>query len=474
MRQNPKQIIKSNIVFKYLLYFTLTLLSLVNPAFSSQTAVVATTAPDYSSGAISTIPVINTGNVQNNILPGVSDQTVVSHGGFFYRLNRKEGSIAKFNITSPSTPVWNFSTEGYDEGSNPHDMVFVRDSKAYVIRYGSTKAWIVNPLAKTFEGFKTGELDLSAYADADGVPDMQAAVIADGKLFILMQRLENWAPSNTGYVAVFDAATDQEIDTGMDMENGRKGIPLSVRNPISIQYLAENNTIYIDAAGSYPGYGNPDLEYTGGIVSLSPKMYATRLIKDDGTADDHPYGAFSGLSIISPSKGYFVGYMGWGDNNLYPFNPLTGAVADAVPAFMGKNIAGMENTTAYDSEGRLWICNGTDARVDILNVANESIIESISTQLNPAKVVFATPQILMANINGQNLTLDWNFSGEAVSYTLYYAPYTNMAAFGSFNIGDLKTITYTLASGTSLYVAISAKMADGTEVFSNVIDFQIP
>lgn len=38
-------------------------------------------------------------------------------------------------------------------------------------------------------------MDLSAYADADGAPEMHAGVIANGKLFILLQRLEYWAPS---------------------------------------------------------------------------------------------------------------------------------------------------------------------------------------------------------------------------------------------------------------------------------------
>ena len=61
-----------------------------------------------------------------------------------------------------------------------------------------------------------------------------------------------FCPSNTAYVAVFDVATDTEIDTGKG-EGSKKGIPLPIRNPLSIQYVAENNRIYIQGVGSYPG-----------------------------------------------------------------------------------------------------------------------------------------------------------------------------------------------------------------------------
>ena len=40
-----------------------------------------------------------------------------------------------------------------------------------------------------------------------------------------------------------------------------------------------------------------------------------------------------GMLIASPTKGYFVGYDGWGDNTLYPFNPATGVVGEALKDF---------------------------------------------------------------------------------------------------------------------------------------------
>ena len=71
-------------------------------------------------------------------------------------------------------------------------------------------------------------------------------------------------------MAVFDVATDTEIDTGKG-EGSMKGIPLPIRNPLSIQYVAENNRIYIQGMGSYPDTCDPKYEYTGGIVSIDPR-----------------------------------------------------------------------------------------------------------------------------------------------------------------------------------------------------------
>ena len=153
----------------------------------------------------------------------------------------RQTTLPRWHVNAPNTPIWHFTTNDSGESdSNPYDLVFVNSTKAYLLRYGATKAWIVNPSATTQAGFKIGDLDLKAYADADGVPEMAKGVIADGKLFIILQRQDDFfCPSNTAYVAVFDVATDTEIDTGMG-EGGMKGIPLSIKeSPVHPVYRRE-------------------------------------------------------------------------------------------------------------------------------------------------------------------------------------------------------------------------------------------
>ncbi len=374
-------------------------------------AVIATAAADYSSGAhsVATIDQVKKQRVmqrkiKNNLAPTISDITVVAHGEYFYRIERyNSDNIAKFRFRSPTRPVWQVSTMGAGDvgSSNPHDMIFASDEKAYVLRYGSTKAWIVNPNATKHQNrknsvkFKQGELDLSAYADSDGLPEMHSGVIANGKLFIVLQRLDSdngWVPSNTPYLAVFDVETNEEIDTGMGSE-GLKGIPLPVRSPNGICLLEANNTIYVQGVGSWPGLGDPQYEYTGGIAAIDPETHATKMVLDDGTQEDHPYGAVSGMAIASPENGYFVGYDGWGDNTLYRFNPATGEVLGEVGQGLSHiNIAGWDTLAgAPDRHGMLWMCDATNARILILNTLTNEVEEQLRTNLNPIKVVFASP-----------------------------------------------------------------------------------
>ncbi len=358
-----------------------------------QTAVVVNAAADYTSGAHSVVSVDPVGGprtVQNDLAPTKSDNTVVAYGQYFYRIGRYQmDNVTKFNIQTPNTPIWQFSVLGEGEEScNPHDLVFVNETKAYLLRYGYATAWIVNPSATKESEFKIGELDLSAYNEGDGIPEMHSGVIVNGKLFITLQRQDrtggygNWI-LNEAWLAVIDTATDKEIATGKG--NGKmQGIPLPARNPQAIFYLAENETIYVQCAGDLM-----DAEYSGGIVSISPNSYETKLILDDGDAENHPYGNISGMAIASASKGYFVGYAGWEDNSLYAFNPSTGAVVGAVVnELKNKNIAGMESGIYPDKNGMIWVANATDAEVVIINPADDSVDEKISTHLNPMKVAF--------------------------------------------------------------------------------------
>ena len=101
---------------------------------------------------------------------------------------------------------------------------------------------------------------------------------------------------------------------------------------------------------------------------------------------------FPDVVVASATKGYFIGYAGWGDNTVYAFNPTTGAVTGEVNDYLsGKNIAGLESGVYADNNGVVWICNQSDAEVVLLNSADDTVVETISTYLNPSKVVFCEP-----------------------------------------------------------------------------------
>ena len=108
------------------------------PAYSEQTAVVATVEADYSGGAHSTISVDPVGGprtAQNNLLPTVSDITVAAYETYFYRLERfNKNNVTKFDINAP-------------EEVNPSTSVL--DSKLHMMLFTSRRIAISGPRLKT-------------------------------------------------------------------------------------------------------------------------------------------------------------------------------------------------------------------------------------------------------------------------------------------------------------------------------------
>ena len=451
-------------------------------ADSTQTGVVATAASDYSSYAVSAITVDPKAGPRiavNNLLAGSNGATVKAFGQYYYRIQQfQSDNVTKVNIAAPNTPIWQYSTQdpGEATSSNPYDLVFVSSTKAYLIRYGSTKAWIVNPSTTTEAGFKIGELDLSAYTDADGVPEMCCAVIANNKLFIVMQRLVDWCPTDIAYVAVFDTTTDTEIDTGMG-SGSKIGIPLTIKNPNSIQYVAQNNRVYVQGVGSWPGgYCDPVYEYTGGIESINPVTYASSIVLDDGDATTHPYGAISGMLIASPTKGYFVGYAGWGNNTLYAFNPTTGEVSGALSGFTNINISGMNSGTYMDKNSMMWVCDATNAVVKIVDTADNILSENVSTNLNPQAVAFCTQgtpfaPTLGSTVSGNNLMAHWDTVSGAEGYYLW-ASDPSIGYTALWDWGTSTSVSATVPAGSSFYVSVIPYNAEGSGAASNVVQLK--
>ncbi|MBI9075383.1 MAG: hypothetical protein JEZ02_08235 [Desulfatibacillum sp.] len=396
MTQRPFRILNS-------LFLACLLLLWTGQAYAAgQKAAVQTTASDWSSAAHAVIdvnPTLGGRQAELDLFPSnTSDWIVRSYGQYFYLIGRYYAdSLTKFSVDAPETPIYQVSIlpDGLASG-NPHDMIFANAGKAYIPMYETDKCWIVNPQ----NGQKIGEIDLSVYNDGDGIPEMHTGVIADGKLFLLLQRLDRdngWNPVGTSYVAVIDTTTDLEVDTNGD-PGTPDGIVLNVTNPNCIQYLPENHTLYITATGKYPGSdaANPYL-YTGGILTLDPDTYiVTKLIDDgpDGPSGNHPYGAFSGMTVISPDKGYLIGYMGWENNKVFPFHPTTGAVGDVISSLEGKSLVSNESGASVDENGLVWLAvGGSDHAVFIIDPATDSVQDKVDTNLNPGSIALCPPTI---------------------------------------------------------------------------------
>lgn len=359
-------------------------------------AVVQTIAPDYSGSEVVTLNPDTEQVTKGYYIKDGSDYIVRSYNRDVFHIGRFFiDTIAKYNADALDSQIWSYTTQDTGDSSsrNPYDLVSVSESKAYLLRYGSDKVWIVNPQAATFDAFKIGELDLSGYIADDntkGTPNPSSAAIVDGKLFIAMQRLSDAFAPNTAYVAVFDTATDEEIETNANADDSVKGIPLTGMNPLNNSVVAQGDVVYVSTRNSY---SSSDLSLSK-IEAINVADYSLRevLAADDieGNA-----GAFIGSSaIVSDTKGYFVASQTFFTpsyhelSTVYTFNPTTGAI-------IGEGVAetGTEQISylTLDDADYLWISvsNPMNPGVDVVDTAtNTKAFPRLATELNPSSIAF--------------------------------------------------------------------------------------
>ena len=102
-------------------------------------------------------------------------------------------------------------------GTNPHDIAIVDDDKAYVTLFNKTDLLIVDPSIDEDEDcgdFILGRIDLSVFADADGIPEMDQMAIIDDRLYVSIEHLDRdnfFTPTGLGQIAVIDIDSDSVI-----------------------------------------------------------------------------------------------------------------------------------------------------------------------------------------------------------------------------------------------------------------------
>lgn len=308
-----------------------------------------------------------------------SDAVIKSFGGLVYIIQRLgSNSIVVINPNNPSIPLENYTTNdaGSSEQSNPHDMAFVSASKAYITRYSLNTLLIVNPVT----GTQLGTIDLSSFADSDGIVEMDQMVIVDGLLYVSLQRLNRnnfFIAENESYIVVIDTATDQVLNLGTD-----KQIVLDGRNPFSMTYLAASNRIYVANVGTFSTGDD-----FGGIEIINPNTgLSDRLFM----ADNDFSGPLGTIAILSESVAYATVFDANFNNFVVPFRLDTQEVS---PALTGVG-SGYIPSMTLDHAGSLYVVDRdtTNPGIQIFDTTTNQKIEGpIDTGLPPNDILFVNP-----------------------------------------------------------------------------------
>ncbi len=183
---------------------------------------------DFSSGSFA-VYAQQQGLMSTGYSPIHSDATAVFHSGKIFVLNRfgadnlqilePQNQFQTIRQMSTNTPP------GCAQFSNPYDLDFFREDEAVLSRYGCKSALIVKP----FTAEITGEIDLSEYADSDGIPEMAYGFVYRSTYFLSLQKLTEFQPVNVSTLLM------------MDLNEGRISgeIPLVGKNPVTewVEYL---------------------------------------------------------------------------------------------------------------------------------------------------------------------------------------------------------------------------------------------
>ena len=271
-----------------------------------RTAVVLTT--DFTSSSLATLPVDDPSSttIDDQTLHG--DSVARAFGRVVYVLNRfGADNVQALDAADDYETLWQCSV---GNGKNPHDIAKATDDKAYVALYGGGVAVVnLNP-SPDCSDFVQQEIDLSSLADDDGIPEADRMVLVDGMLYVSLQRLENFAPSDASVLAVIDTASDTLAGS----------IPLSGTNP-----FAETKGLPLDPAtgkilvATIGEFGATD----GGIERVDP---ATGTAEGYFITEAELGGDINDFTIVSSTRGYAVVSDADFNNSLVRFDPSTGTV----------------------------------------------------------------------------------------------------------------------------------------------------
>lgn len=259
-------------------------------------------------------------------------------------------------------------------GSNPQDIAVVSAERAYVSRLQQPGLLVVHPL----EGDPIEEIDLSGYADADGLAEPSGIYHLDGKVYVLLLRLENLTSSGSSTMLVIDG------------ESGtiEEALELSAPNPAGrLRFCEALGALVIVEAGEFGDHGDGCVEvYDPATGDLSGPLVTEQALGGD----------LVDAVIVSASKGYaIVGETlgAEGNTRVVTFDPGTGTKTDDLIVAEGFDHLALELTP---DGAELWV---PDRRLDrpgirIFDVTTDTeiTVEPIDVGLPPFAICFVERQ----------------------------------------------------------------------------------
>ena len=315
-----------------------------------------------------------------NVLGVHSDAVGHYHDGRIYVVNRfGQDNILVLDAANPRVPLTQFSV---GNGSNPQDIEIVAEDKAYVTLYERSELLIVDPR----DGAERGRIDLSAFADGDGLPEVSQIVRVGARVYLSCQRLGrngDWGPVDDSFLIVVDIASDTLVDADANVA-GLQGILLSASNPNSLAVIGDR--IAVSGVASF-GDRRGGVELVDAVANRSLGI----AVGEEALGGDINYMVMvdseRGFAIVSDEN--FV-------NLVRPFNLRSGAVSDPLEGLSGGFIPSMAvdgNRLIVADQGSF--SDPSSAGLKIYNAGSGQLLQGpIATGLPPVSIVVLADMVL--------------------------------------------------------------------------------
>ncbi|MBN2183714.1 MAG: T9SS type A sorting domain-containing protein [Candidatus Krumholzibacteriota bacterium] len=335
------------------------------------------TTSDYETGSAAEILLDSSYTTHTDVADIHSDAVARWYNGLIYVVNRGGDNIQVLDPEDGFSTLRQYST---GNGTNPQDIAFRSETKAYISSFDTNELLIMN----TVTGEITGSIDLSSFADSDGLCEMAYIFIKHDILFAAIQRIDRnnyWGPVGDSYIAVVDCAADTLIDCD-PVTPGLQSIALTGTNPFSeIRFDPVSQKLHLSCVG---WWGMQD----GGIEIVNPYTFQSEgyLLTEAAAGGD-----INDFDILGAEKGYAIVTNSIFHTELISFDPAAGIKI----ATLYSPGAYVINDIELSPYGELFLADQTptDPGIRIFDTGTDSEITSspLYTGLPPFDICFSIP-----------------------------------------------------------------------------------
>jgi hypothetical protein len=299
--------------------------------------------------------------------PSHSDASSACAGPWLLVVNQLYGDNLQFVDPETGATVGQYSV---GNGNNPNGVVFWGE-RVFVSLY--ERDWLL--VARWDTGEELDRIDLSPWADADGVPEASQLFLHDGLLWLTLQRLDraDWRPADEGMLLAFDPeslALVHELALGLPNPSGRWSVAGEIASVAA-------NGAYLDGE---------ELVLDGGLVQVD--LAAARVL--DPPLLEAAVGSNINDGAVHGDQAWLALDDGWAENRYEAWS-----LAEP-PGSQGQLFEGFTPTWAWedatDPSAGIWLARKSEGTVERRSWPDGALEESHEAALFPSWLERCSPE----------------------------------------------------------------------------------